>query len=58
MRSRLRVEKAKGLLSGSTLSMAEIAEQVGYARQHEFARAFRREVGCTPSAYRRQARGR
>ncbi len=35
--------------------MADIARDCGYGRQHEFSRAFHREVGCTPTAYRRQA---
>lgn len=58
MLARLRLEKAKGMLATSDLSMAEIAKHVGYARQHEFARAFHRLVGCTPTAFRRQSRGR
>lgn len=56
MLSRLRIEKSKSLLRGSDLSMAEIAQQVGYIRQHEFSRAFHRVVGCTPTAFRRQAK--
>ena len=56
MLGRLRIDKAKGMLSGSDMTMAEIAEHVGYARQHEFSRAFHRAVGCTPSAYRRQSK--
>ena len=54
MLSRLRIEKAKGMLTSSGLTMAEIAQHVGYARQHEFSRAFHRVVGCTPTAFRRQ----
>jgi AraC-like DNA-binding protein len=54
---RLRMEFAQGCLSTSSASIAYIARRVGYARQHEFARAFRRVVGCTPSAYRRQHGG-
>lgn len=58
MLMRLRIDMARGLLSTTDESMAEIAQKVGYARQHEFARAFHRAVGCTPSAFRRQHRGR
>ena len=54
MLSRLRIEKAKGMLTGSDLPMSDIASHVGYARQHEFSRAFHRIVGCTPTAFRRQ----
>lgn len=54
---RLRMEFAQGCLSTSSASIAYIARRVGYARQHEFARAFRRVVGCTPSAFRRQHGG-
>jgi AraC-like DNA-binding protein len=53
---RLRMERAKALLLESSMSVAEIAAQVGYSRQHEFARAFHREVGCTPSAWRKDPR--
>ena len=38
----------------SNLSVKEIAREIGYCRQHEFARAFRRHFGATPSEWRRQ----
>lgn len=56
MLTRIRIETAKYLLAHSDKSMAEIAREAGYGRQHELARAFRRAVGCTPTAYRRQSR--
>lgn len=56
MLMRLRIEYARGYLSGSDKPIAEIAKHVGYGRQHEFARAFHRIMGCTPSAFRRQHR--
>lgn len=56
MLARLRIEKAKAMLTSSEASMAEIAQHCGYARQHEFSRAFHRVVGCTPTAFRRQFR--
>jgi AraC-like DNA-binding protein len=55
MLARLRMERAKKLLIETSFSIAEVAERVGYARQHEFARAFHREVGCTPSWWREKA---
>ncbi len=49
---RLRMEHAQNLLLESNLSIKEISERTGYARQHEFYRAFRRHVGCAPSEWR------
>ena len=51
---RLRMERGKDLLRASNLSVKEIAQEIGYCRQHEFARAFRRHFGITPSEWRRQ----
>jgi AraC-like DNA-binding protein len=53
--ARLRMERAKRMLLESALPISAIAESVGYSRQHEFARAFRREVGCTPTWWRERA---
>jgi hypothetical protein len=49
---RLRMERAKNLLLETGLSIKEIAARSGYARQHEFARAFHRRVGLPPSQWR------
>lgn len=49
---RLRMEHACNLLLESSLSIKEISERIGYARQHEFYRAFRKHVGCAPSEWR------
>ncbi len=46
------MEHARNLLLESNLSIKEISERIGYARQHEFYRAFRRHVGCGPSDWR------
>jgi hypothetical protein len=51
----LRMERAKNLLLETELPIAAVAEQLGYGRQHEFARAFHREVGCTPTWWREHA---
>lgn len=48
----LRLKRAKSLLLESDLPIQAIAERVGYARQHEFARAFHREVGRSPTSWR------
>lgn len=52
---RLRMQQAKRLLVETDLPIHVIAERLGYTRQHEFARAFHREVGGTPTWWRAQA---
>lgn len=49
----LRVRRACELLRGSGLSVAEIAERVGYSSDLAFTRVFKSARGMTPSAYRR-----
>jgi len=49
----MRMDQAKSLLLESSSTIKEIAIRLGYARQHEFARAFHKYVGCSPSKWRR-----
>jgi AraC family transcriptional regulator len=49
-----RVEKARGLLRDSGLSLAEIARACGFADQSHFTRAYTRLRGISPGAWRRQ----
>lgn len=49
---RLRMNRAKQLLRTSNLSIKEVAQELGYMRQHEFARAFSRALGKSPSKWR------
>jgi AraC-like DNA-binding protein len=51
--TRCRMNAALRLLSTGALSVAEIAERVGYDSDVAFGRAFRRHVGMAPSAWRR-----
>jgi AraC family transcriptional regulator len=51
--TRKRMEKAGSLLRNHHLSVTEIALAVGYQTPSAFAAAFRREVGTSPSRYRR-----
>jgi len=51
--NRYRVNQAKARLTTSELSLTEIALAVGFADSAHFSHAFRREVGLSPSAYRR-----
>jgi len=48
-----RMEKAKQLLSSTSLSVAEIAAQCGYSTDSYFMKQFKRSTGITPSEYRR-----
>jgi AraC family transcriptional regulator len=48
----LRMRRAKSMLLEGDQPIAGIAERLGYARQHEFTRAFHREVGRSPTAWR------
>jgi len=48
-----RRERALLLLRMPELSLAEVAERVGYRNVQNFERAFRRWTGATPAAYRR-----
>lgn len=49
---RSRMSLARHLLLETGLSIKQIAGQVGYHRQHEFWRAFRKSTGVSPSDWR------
>jgi len=48
----VRMEHAKGLLSGSDMPLAQVAAQVGFADQSHFCATFRRTTSMTPRTYR------
>ena len=50
----LRQERAKALLDGTELGVAEVAREVGYSGAPQLTRAFRTLTGLTPSEYRRR----
>lgn len=54
--TRLRMGKARDMLTGSTLPVQAIATHVGYESDIAFAKAFKRVLGQTPSRYRKEAR--
>ncbi|MFI6604649.1 helix-turn-helix domain-containing protein [Nonomuraea sp. NPDC050536] len=56
-RTRLRMERARLLLSETDLSITTIATELGYSSSQHFATAFRRETGTTPSRHRRMVTG-
>lgn len=53
--SRWRLSLAKDALTGSDLSMTEIAEMVGFQSVSAFSAFFKRETGSPPSTYRKAA---
>ncbi|NMM44858.1 helix-turn-helix transcriptional regulator [Rhodospirillaceae bacterium KN72] len=54
--TRLRLDRAKLALRHGSVPIAQIALTHGFGDQTAFTRAFRREVGETPGAYRRRCR--
>jgi AraC family transcriptional regulator len=48
-----RVERAKTLLRDPKLSVLDISIDVGFEYQNNFARAFRRVIGVSPTQFRR-----
>lgn len=51
-RAKVRMEKAAQLLSDSNLSIADVAQAVGYKSRAKFSDAFRKRYDLTPSEYR------
>lgn len=52
----VRVQRAKQLLAGSTLSLDEIAARCGYGTSSYLSAVFRRVTGRTPGTWRKAAR--
>ena len=55
--SRLRMRHAATLLDGSSATISDIAQLVGYENPFHFTRAFRRTHGLAPREYRKRVRG-
>jgi len=53
---KMRIEKAKQLLTGTDQPLAEITQTVGYVDLSSFRRLFRQIVGISPTAYRQRFR--
>ena len=56
--TRVRMERAAGLLANGSLTVREVARRVGYRQPAQFAKTFRRHLGAVPSAYRTRMRER
>jgi AraC-like DNA-binding protein len=52
--ARWRMKIAARLLRDSGLKLAAVADRIGYRSEFAFAKAFKREFGLAPGAYRRQ----
>ncbi|WP_337100571.1 AraC family transcriptional regulator [Paenibacillus sp. YIM B09110] len=50
--NRKRMQHARTLLGTTRLSIKEVAEQVGFPDTNHFAKAFRKEMSCSPTEYR------
>src|ERR1700744_5648438 len=50
---RRRIDAAEHLLASTDIPLSEIAVQVGFADQSHLTKAFRRSLGTTPAAWRR-----
>ena len=53
----VRMRRAGELLRAGSLPVRDVAAVVGYRQPAQFAKAFRRHYGATPSAFRGRARG-
>jgi two-component system response regulator YesN len=51
--TKVRIERAKHLLCGSSASIEEISEQVGYTSAKYFYKVFKNECGVAPTQYRK-----
>jgi len=49
---KVRLERARELLKGTTMNLSQIADALGYADAANFTRAFKRWTGTSPSQYR------
>jgi AraC-like DNA-binding protein len=54
--TRLRIEKAKDLLTITSRSVTEICFEVGFSSPGSFSSLFSKYVGMSPAAFRRQVR--
>lgn len=54
---RLRVARAAAAIAGGDLSLAQAAQDAGFADQSHMGRDFKALLGTTPAAYRRAMRG-
>ena len=51
----VRLQRAKALMEYPFLTLEECAEQSGFSSLQYFCKVFKKEVGTTPSKYRKKA---
>ncbi|WP_349017512.1 helix-turn-helix domain-containing protein [Pseudomonas aeruginosa] len=49
-----RLDKAKQLLTETSQSVPEVSEAIGYPAHEHFQKLFKKKIGKTPSAYRKE----
>lgn len=54
---RERLTKAQTLIADSSMSIAEIADICGFCDVYHFSREFKRSIGASPAAWRKQEQG-
>ena len=52
--NKLRVDKAKEMLSSAGTTIKSIALQIGYNNEQSFSRYFKKSTGMTPGEWRRR----
>ena len=55
--TQLRIQRACELLTDTQLSLYDVANRAGYESDLAFTRTFKKRLGMTPTAYRKQQRG-
>ncbi len=50
--NKYRLEKAKELLSSTTMTVAQVAAAVGYINSNSFSKTFKKYIGVSPGKYR------
>lgn len=55
-RNSLRLERARGLLEGSFMSVKQVMAACGYNDRSYFSREFKKQFGVAPSMYRKRNR--
>lgn len=50
----MRIERAKELLTGTSMKLSDIALKIGYSEPNYFSHVFRKTTGMTPKEYRNQ----